>query len=696
MLIEPLRHPVLLVALALAAASAAGEPAKSQPRGSDLRQVKVATLYEHVTDIRFRSMDDMAALLTETHSDFIFRGIFRWWPCPESPDTTLPPQYPESYVADAAEQGYTYAQLTEGIAKTKEARPRSIFCGSIPAQHITQLVWNPITGEHFDQQQTWAMAADPSDWGIEMSKEEFQCEFAKTHLWFDPERPCSEYDPAEVISYYPDITNPDFQALLLSWVEKQIDCGADAIWIDALFSQTLFMDYLTGDPSHPAVTDAFCAASNVIDTIHQYGLSQDKYIYVGMWPNFVLFPYDPPDLDFVTQSPGAYEILDMTMNEAAWDYLIALLEAKLGELPPFFVFVDWASGDDTPLAVFSQVLDKQQQRDFLVIMDEFLASKGLNLAYPVHGGHMGEGASILSFGWSCLYDSLAPEFETYETIKELARQKWLPGGELIDDFDDGNDDGWTHFDTLEGTPWGPGIFDAGTGEYVLASGGVVPADELKVLVSVWDASSDPSYREGLLRATVRSETDCTNVNLMMRNTGDFEAGLFGYVFVADLAGGMGFYIMRTDGWAGGEHILGQLDPGEYPFALGEDWIMEGGAVGSRLSLKVWRVGGPEPDAPQLVVADDTYNDGQFSVIASSYWSTECHVCGAFDDIYFTPARPGDFDGDGDVDLADFVAFQRCFGTTPISPPCRPGDMNGDDAIDLEDFTLFAAELGELR
>ncbi|MCK4341217.1 MAG: hypothetical protein KAY37_05775 [Phycisphaerae bacterium] len=57
-----------------------------------------------------------------------------------------------------------------------------------------------------------------------------------------------------------------------------------------------------------------------------------------------------------------------------------------------------------------------------------------------------------------------------------------------------------------------------------------------------------------------------------------------------------------------------------------------------------------------------------------------------------PAGDGDFEPDGDVDLADFVAFQRCFGTTPVSPPCRPGDLNGDDAIDLEDFTLFAAEL----
>ena len=30
----------------------------------------------------------------------------------------------------------------------------------------------------------------------------------------------------------------------------------------------------------------------------------------------------------------------------------------------------------------------------------------------------------------------------------------------IDDFDDGNDDGWSHVDTTIGQAWGPGIYDA--------------------------------------------------------------------------------------------------------------------------------------------------------------------------------------------------------------------------------------------
>lgn len=47
--------------------------------------------------------------------------------------------------------------------------------------------------------------------------------------------------------------------------------------------------------------------------------------------------------------------------------------------------------------------------------------------YPVHGGNMGGNSKVRSFGmdneYGRVYDSLAPEFDTYETIKELANKK---------------------------------------------------------------------------------------------------------------------------------------------------------------------------------------------------------------------------------------------------------------------------------
>ncbi len=53
---------------------------------------------------------------------------------------------------------------------------------------------------------------------------------------------------------------------------------------------------------------------------------------------------------------------------------------------------------------------------------------------------------------------------------------------------------------------------------------------------------------------------------------------------------------------------------------------------------------------------------------------------------------GDFDADGDVDLADFAAFQACFGRA-FAPECLPADLIGlDRQIDLADYVEFAAGL----
>ena len=57
------------------------------------------------------------------------------------------------------------------------------------------------------------------------------------------------------------------------------------------------------------------------------------------------------------------------------------------------------------------------------------------------------------------------------------------------------------------------------------------------------------------------------------------------------------------------------------------------------------------------------------------------------------ALPGDFDGDGDVDLADFVQFQLCFAgsNNPPAPTCPVGvnaDLDDDGDVDLGDFLIF--------
>jgi len=104
----------------------------------------------------------------------------------------------------------------------------------------------------------------------------------------------------------------------------------------------------------------------------------------------------------------------------------------------------------SPMHIFSQYLNKTEQAEFLEKADKFFVnlSKKENLTivfvYPVSGQMMGpwkEGEKmVLSFQCCCdtcrdkclilgdqkgkcgfgSYDALAPEFETYETIKNLA------------------------------------------------------------------------------------------------------------------------------------------------------------------------------------------------------------------------------------------------------------------------------------
>ena len=59
--------------------------------------------------------------------------------------------------------------------------------------------------------------------------------------------------------------------------------------------------------------------------------------------------------------------------------------------------------------------------------------------------------------------------------------------------------------------------------------------------------------------------------------------------------------------------------------------------------------------------------------------------------YEQPPVPGDDDGDGDLDLHDFAAFQGCFGET--SPVCVDlFDFDTSGVVDLLDCQSFVASM----
>ncbi|RLF50959.1 MAG: hypothetical protein DRN19_03615 [Thermoplasmata archaeon] len=362
-----------------------------------LEDVKVASLYERISpDSRInRTIDDIVRILNETRTEFIFRAWWRWYPCPEN---VTDPAFPDEYLGSVAEVGYTYEHLRKASAEIRKNNPNIIICGAVPAQFLFKKEWNPITREILDENATGAMRLDPSKWGI------------------DKELPPNYRG-------FPDITNPDFRELLLSWAKKQIDCGVDAIWIDMLFKQAKILEGLTGDVYHQAVKESYEAACKVVDEIHEYGNQKGKHIYVGTWAYTPLtFPYPPPKLDFVTASPRVREIKERKLNDTKWEFIINITKEKLGDIP-IIAFIDWADTTNTPLGTFSQKLSKEEQREFLKYADGYFRKRTIIFAYPVHGGFMGKDAKILSFGKLRAYDSLAPEFDTYETIAELAKNR---------------------------------------------------------------------------------------------------------------------------------------------------------------------------------------------------------------------------------------------------------------------------------
>lgn len=405
-----------------------------------LSRVKVAVLYENITDgaAIARSIEDTIKLLKETQTDFIFRGFWKWEPIVESPEDIPDELFKLAENKDLSHKqvaqklrrtGRYYRALGQWVSAIKQEMPGIIFCGAIPAQQLCSVELDPVTGRVYTAEDTWGVAFDPRKWNIESSgkpvtKEEFQERFSAKKSG----KANNGYDRRKAAAYFPDITNPDFQQLLLSWAKKQIDCGADAIWIDMLYAQVKMLLLLTENSMHPAIEESCAAVNKIVDRIHEYGASKGKYIYVGTWGQSTSelgIPYASASLDFVTFSPSKEEILNKKLDDDKWTEKINSVRQIYNDIP-IFAFIDW-SNNESPTVTFSQKLGKEEQKKILRTFDQGYSKMGMNFIYPLHGGYMGKAASKLSFGNKRVYDSLAPEFQTYETIRELAQLKARSG-----------------------------------------------------------------------------------------------------------------------------------------------------------------------------------------------------------------------------------------------------------------------------
>lgn len=355
----------------------------------DISNVKVAIVYGTIID-QMRNIDEINKIIKDLNADLLFRGFFRW-----------------RGMAKYEYKYDVYEVLKENIFMIKRENPNLIFVGALAAQELNRIEYDPFYKKIIPEEKVWEMALDPQKYGFNLSKEELHQKY---------------WEITKDENYiFPDVLNPGYQNLLLDFAKAQIDAGVDAIWIDGLFWQARVFAKLANSIKHKSIEGVLKATDKIVREIKLYGESKGKRIYVGSWAQ-TEYPYSMPKLDFVTVSPSSEEVRKERLDEGKWMAKINKIREKYGNVP-IIAFIDWAFTADTPLGVFSQELTKEEQGQVLQSFDKFFVENEIIFAYPVHGGYMGRDATKLSFGKYYKYDALAPEFETYEIIKKLARGK---------------------------------------------------------------------------------------------------------------------------------------------------------------------------------------------------------------------------------------------------------------------------------
>jgi hypothetical protein len=249
-------------------------------------------------------------------------------------------------------------------------------------------------------------------------------------------------------------------------------------------------------------------------------------------------------------------------------------------------------------------------------------------------------------------------------------------GQLLDDFDDGNDYGWYRFAIPEELPGASWQVDPETFVYRLSvneARGLAPKGSC--VASYLEITDDSSFWNGYWWATVVRETENSTTHLFMR--GEF-APQNAYAFGWKHSDGL--VIQRV---AGGSGTILANDP-DFVQEVDTEYILEAGAVASHLELRMWPVGEDRPDLPQLACTDPVYTWGASGIISQA--DSDGDLSSTFDDVCFIPICPADFDRDGDIDTSDLLTLLGFWGTPD-------GDVDGDGDTDTADLLALLGGWG---
>jgi hypothetical protein len=239
-----------------------------------------------------------------------------------------------------------------------------------------------------------------------------------------------------------------------------------------------------------------------------------------------------------------------------------------------------------------------------------------------------------------------------------------------DDFNDGS--------VTDGNPvtWSqnaagafPGTYDASSGDYVLSQP-TGPFEQLVTWVDNVNFTDVYVRAQGVILPGPAGE-DSGNLALLARLNDMFVTG---YILYLGADGTLGLQVaLGNDIQDITEVELGDLN-------AASDVIMELNIVGTQLSGYVWRPGDSKPATPQITGESGIFESGEAGI---AYDQVDDNTIGVFrwamaQDTPFVDVTPGDFNGDGRVDAADYVAW-------------REGFTNG--TFDNDDYTTWRRNFG---
>jgi hypothetical protein len=268
-----------------------------------------------------------------------------------------------------------------------------------------------------------------------------------------------------------------------------------------------------------------------------------------------------------------------------------------------------------------------------------------------------------------------------------------------DDFNDGSIAGsnptWiTNLGEPHNTGNFPGSYDPTSGDFVLTPlADEVETSQMSALVPIGFADTyiraqgtvlpdpnNPANIGGNLVLTVRVDTTT----------------LSGYLMYFDVGGNLNLQLFQGPTTA---------DIGityDAPFTAASEVVIELNAVGNQLNGFVWEASDPngKPAEPQVTATITDFEPVINAGIAGiAYAEDDDGTIGVFryvkaQDTPFIDVDPsnGDFDGDGDVDGADFLTWQRGLGLTG-QPDATTGDSDDDGDVDAADLALWQSHFG---